>query len=303
MKKSLLIISAAIVLFSSCKKKETNEFEAKDTTGTTNISGLLTKSIGGFVTPAVGVTVQVKVNNYGAGGLYPNVTTSGAYGSEVYYATSNASGKYSVNIKTNGLGVTANLVFKGFQGAQDTSAGAKVFDFPSSVATFTLIKGVDVVSNNLYTGSVSSQPSQNGLATVRGKILKGLAIHTASVGAATSTYVPIGAGVTVYCEYDMDPFTFTKKVYTTTTDANGNYSFSTIRTPNNLGLTGFNYNAKIYVNDMNSTYDTIRFDGTISTGIRSGVYSSSSNSTGANQIYSNVIYNSFNLSYGTFIND
>ncbi len=297
MKKSLLLIATAAVLF-SCKKKEDNNFEATDMTGNTTVQGLVTRSIGGNSTPIANATVMVKIRNNGAGGLYPN---SSAVGSEVYSTTTNAMGRYSVSVKTNGTGVTAEITFNGFSMANDTAMSAVVYDYPTTVYTNTLYKGLNATQNHNYIGSPLVTPANQGVgtATVSGKVMKPTWVHTAATGPAVLTGTVVVPNRMVYLEYDKDPMTLTKKVYTTITDANGRYTF-VVNTPNSSSLSGFNNAARIYTTDFATTDDTVRFTGGVNTG-KAGVYSGGT--LNSSNIYSNVIKNAQNFSYGSFIND
>lgn len=298
MKKSLLLIATAAVLF-SCKKKEDNDFSATDMTGTTVVEGTATKQIGGNVTPLSGAVVTVKIKNGGSGGLYPS---SNAIGSEVYTGTTNAMGKYSISVKTNGTGVNSEITFKGFSATSDTAMASILYDFPTALYTPTLYKGVNTTINNNYVGTALVTPANQGVgtATVTGTVYMPRWVHAAATGAPTYSVTYPASNRVVYLEYDKDPMTLTKKIYTTTCDANGRYSF-VVNTPNN-GITGFNYNAKIYTTDFATTNDTVKYTGGVNTG-KPGVYPGGTLNTGVNTVYSTVIKNAQNVSYGTFIND
>ncbi len=296
MKKSLLLIATVAVLF-SCKKKDDNTFEATDMTGNTTVEGTATKQIGGNVTPLAGAVVTVKIKNSGAGGLYPSAST---VGSEVYTGVTNAQGKYSVSVKTNGTGVNSEITFKGFSATSDTAMSSILYDFPTTVYTPVLYKGVSITQNNTFVGTPLVTPSNQGVgtATVSGMLYRPTWIHAAVSGAPTYSLTFPAPNRVVYLEYDKDPMTLTKKIYTTTTDASGHYSF-VVTTPN-MGIVGFNNAAKIYTADFAATNDTIKFTGGVNTG-KPGVFPGGT--LNSNTIYSTVIRNAQNFSYNTFIND
>lgn len=295
MKNTFLLIGLTAVLF-SCKKKEENTFEATDMTGTTVVEGTATKQIGGNVTPISGAVVTVKVRNGGGGGLYPG---SNAVGSEVYTGTTNSMGKYSISVKTNGTGVNAEITFKGFSAKNDTATSAILYDYPTAVYNPTLYKGVNITQNNNYVGNPLVTPSNQGVgtATVSGILYINRPRFTtsANTAAALGTSLTPLPNHTIYLEYDKDPMTLTKKVYTGTTDATGRYSF-VINTPNQ-SVAGFAKSAEISVVDYSTTADTILFGGGVRPG-KPGVYSSSLINVGG--VYSTVNKNNNPVTYGGF---
>lgn len=296
MKNTFLLIGLTAVLF-SCKKKEDNEFSATDMTGSTVVEGTATKQIGGNTTPLSGAVVTVKIKNGGTGGLYPGSAT---VGSEVYSATTDANGRYSISVKTNGTGVSSEITFKGFSAKSDTAMSAITYDYPTTMYTPTLYKGVNVTQNHTYAGTPLVTPSNQGMGTamVTGMLYKPTWVHAAATGAATYSLTYPAANRMVYLEYDKDPMTLTKKIYSTTTDASGRYSF-TINTPN-MGVAGFANSARIYTADWATTNDTVKFSGGVNVG-RSGVYPGGTMT--ANGVYSTVIKNAQNFGYMTFVND
>jgi len=295
MKKSLAILSLSTLLFGavqfSCKKDE-KEFTATEMTGTSVLSGRVTKTLGGNTTPLQGAVVTVKVNN---NDLYPN---SNSQGSEVYTATSDAKGYYAVGVKSNGNGVQGQITFKSFSAPNDTTSSSIIYNFPGVVINRLLVKGVNIEENFNYLSSVLVDPNntQKGTATVSGQVKIAKHIQLAANAAATPTTVPF-ANTVVYLEYDKDPVTLTKKVYTTTTNADGRYSFN-ISTPN-MGQSGFNYNARVYTPDLSMPYDTLKFNGTVSSA--SGVYKGVTNTY--SNVHATVIKNASNFNVSTFIAD
>lgn len=295
MKNTFLLIGLAAALF-SCKKKEDNNFSASDMTGTTVVEGTATKTVGGNTTPMAGAVVTVKIKNNGTGGLYPG---SSAVGSEVYSGTTNAMGRYSISVKTNGTGVNSEITFKGFSAKNDTAASAILYDYPTTVYTPVLYKGVNVTQNNNYVGTPLVTPSAQGVgtATVSGILYINRPRFTTSANttAALGTSLTPLPNQTIYLEYDKDPMTLTKKVYTGTTDATGRYSF-VITTPNQ-NVTGFAKSAEISVVDFATTADTILFGGGVRPG-KPGVYSASMITVGG--VYSTANKNNNPITYGGF---
>lgn len=296
MKKSLAILSLSTILFGavqfSCKKDDKKEFTATEMTGTSVVSGRLTKTLGGNTTPLQGGVVTIKVNN---NDLYPN---SNSQGSEVYTATSDANGHYAVGVKTNGNGVQAQITFKSFSSANDTTSSSIIYNFPGQVITKSLVKGVNIEENYNYVTSVLVDPNntQKGTATVSGQVKIAKHIQLTANGVPTQTTVPF-ANTVVYLEYDKDPITLTKKIYTTTTNSAGRYSFNIV-TPN-MGQAGFNNNARVYTADISMPYDTLKFNGTVSSapGVYKGVTNTYSN------VYSTIIKNASDFNVMTFIAD
>lgn len=297
MKKSLLLIATAAVLF-SCKKKEDNNFEATDMTGNTTVQGLVTRSIGGNTTPMANATVLVKVRNNGLGGLYPN---SSAVGSEVYSTTTNAMGKYSLSVKTNGTGVDAEITFNGFSMANDTAMSAVVYDYPTTVYNTTLYKSLNATQNHNYTGSAVVTPANQGVgtATVSGVLYMNRRAYTTAANTVNSPSATPVANQTIYLEYDKDPMTLSKKIYTTTTSATGRYTF-VVTTPNTPNLPGFNDMVKVYVPAKAMTEDSVRFNGTVITG-KQGVYAGGNSTYGP--VYSTINKNNLAVTYGAFTPD
>jgi hypothetical protein len=314
MKKAILAIGLTAVLF-SCKKREENEFTATDNTGTTVVSGTITRdqltiatngtlntTATNYAIPAEGVNVTVRVKKYGNQGLYPAVNESQRPdGFDSYSATTDANGRYSITVKSNGLGVQAVVTTNDFVATKDTLLG-------SSVKTGLLNKYTGTNSGNvmLYKGvnyDRSINLTGSPLVNSPNVINAGTAIVTGSIGVTyvkkrtnfnLDTVVAL-SGATVYLEYDRDPVTLVKKTYMATTDNAGKYTF-TVATPNNSEA-GFNKTAKVWLNDRAANRDTFSVANTIVTG-RAGVYSSVNNTY--NNVYSTVIRNAANLTYSSF---
>lgn len=316
MKKSLLALSLT-VLFFSCKKETKTEFTATDVTGTTVVRGSVSKPIitpngaGGWMNsariPVSNVVVQIKVNK---SALYPN---SIAQGADTYQGVTDANGNYAVTVKTNATGVQANVTIVGFTGTQDTVVNgvtkpglwANYFGTNSNV---TLIMGQDYNYGhfNFNPTNMTSNPNNIivGSAIVSGSvslrhISKAVTTGTAASVVFGTTNTPCPAGVTVYMTLDKDPTTLATKWYTTTTDANGRYTF-TFPTVNS-GTAGFNQDGTIWVADRAGSQDTVQSINngatTIITG-KSGVHQSASMFQGG--LYSNENRNATNLAQNAF---
>lgn len=273
MKKSLLALSLTVLFFSCKKETATTEFTATDVTGTTLVKGVCIKPIiipngnGGWTTgntPAAGVVVQLKVNK---NELYPN---SIAQGADVYSATTDAQGNYSMNVKTTANGVNAYMTIAGFTGTQDTlingvSKTGLYANYFGGVFNFNCVMGT-TQQRPIYTFGVSNLSANPNNIVIGSAIVSGsisanhiLTSKTGTnpavvVGGGTNIAVP--AGITVYMLLDKDPTTLAPKMYTATTDANGRYTF-TFPTVSS-STSGFNQDADIWVADYATTRDTIR---------------------------------------------
>ncbi len=309
MKKAILAIGLTAVLF-SCKKREENEFTATDNTGTTVIAGTVTKqmltltpnfgnpSINDLYVPAEGVNVTVRVKKYGNNGLYPAVSeTQRPDGYDSYTATTDANGRYSITVKSNGLGVQAIVSTNEFTGTKDTIMGTVVktgllSKYDATSQSLIVAKGVNV--------DYSREVDGNTLVGAPNVINAGTAIITGTVGIGyikkrtgftlDTTLALVGA--TVYFEYDRDPVTLQKKTYTATTDATGKYTF-TVATPNQ-NVSGFNQQGKLWINDRAATLDTFTVANSRVTG-RSGVYFGDNYTIGG--VYSTAIRNANHIGY------
>lgn len=319
MKKSLLILSAAALLFSCKKDKTAGDFSQTDVTGTSVVKGNISKNVvipngfGGWNNNGrvnlAGVNVTIKVNK---NSLYPG---SQAVGADVYQGTTDANGNYAITVKSNATGVSALLTIDGFNATQDTVINGVTK--PGLYATYlgttsnrTLYSGTnDYFNFNFNASNLTSNPNtiQIGNATVTGSVginyvLKSKATPTSSP-VFSSTFVPAPAGTTVYLDFSNDPTILTTKRYQTTTDAAGNYTFVLATVSNTTP--GFSQNANLWVNDVNKSRDTINVIGTgtaaIVTGTvtgEAGVYNNASNST--NGVYTSEIRNAINIYYSSF---
>ncbi len=315
MKKSLLALSLT-ALFFSCKKETKTEFTATDVTGTSTVYGVVMKEIvkpngsgiwtSGYV-PASGVLVQIKVNK---NQLYPN---SYAQGADVYSATTDANGKWSINVKTNANGVQGYYTINGFQGTRDTVVNGVTktglyanFFGTSSWDNFIMGQNYEYGVHYMSAQNLSNNPNniQIGTAVVSGSVNTR---HILSTKTGTNlpvvigtTNMPVPAGVTVYMRLDMDPTTLAPKMYTTTTNANGVYQFTGISTVDWF-TSGFDQDADIWVEDYATTQDTIRItDATTVTRItgKSGVYGDTW--TFQSSLYTNEIRNGVHIFMNSF---
>jgi hypothetical protein len=310
MKKLIILLSASALVF-SCKKDKTNSFTQTDVSGTTVLKGNLSKNIitpngsgswtNGTRIPAPGVNVSVKVNK---SSLYPNSTAQGA---DVYSATSDKDGNYSISVKSNATGVIAAITIDGFTGTLDTVVnGVTKTGFYSVYNGFstnrTLLMGQNVQQDFTFNASpVITNPNTNlkiGKATITGSVGVTMIKEVASgtLITLTTTVMPL-AGQTVYLNFSNDPDMQTQKIYQTTTDANGYYTFDNVKTVPQ-GQAGFPQNGVIYINDYASTRDTLKANNTIKTG-RAGVYTQQN--LNVFNVFNNTIRNANYLTFNNFI--
>jgi len=320
MKKSIFALTLlAATAFVACKKKTTSDFTATDVTGTTTVKGTTTKNIitpnggGGWMTtsriPAAGVSVQIKVNK---NQLYP---ASIAQGADVYSAVSDANGNWSMSVKSNATGVNAYMTINGFNGTLDTVVNSTTTktglyaNYFGTSANITLLMGTtyDYGVYNFNASNLTSNPNtvlMIGSAVVSGSVSLRHILKTVVTGTAASTTfnftnTAIPSGATVYMTLDKDPTTLAPKLYTTTTDATGRYSFTFPTVPS--GTPGFAQNATIWVADRAGSQDTVNVlngaNNGITTGL-SGVHQSAT--TNQNGLFNNEIRNATNLTQNAF---
>lgn len=310
MKKSIIAITLSAVAIAACKKDKTNEFTATDVTGTAVVKGVVTKNIiipngvNGWTTsrvPAAGVGVSIKVNK---NALYVNSTAQGA---DVYSATTDNNGNYSISVRTNANGVLANITFDGFTGTVDTLInGVTKTGFSSIFATNAtsrnLVMGQNQQVDNNFVGSpiVGNNPTTSykiGSATITGSVGVNMIkeVTTGTLVTLTTTNMPV-AGRMVYLNFSNDPYTMATKSYTATTNAEGYYSFDIATVATGGGF--FNsQSANIWVADYATTRDTLKANNTIKAG-RPGVFSMQTiNQFG---IYNNHIRNANHFVYSAF---
>jgi hypothetical protein len=315
--KTTYILSAMglFVIMMACKKDDPKTFTPTDTTGTTVVKGNVNKNVvtpdgsGGWTdastarVPAQGVHISITVNK---SSLYPN---SSAQGADVYSATTDANGNYSIPVKSNATGVTAMITIEGFTGTLDTLVNGQTRAGLSAVfqgtnLTTTLVMGqTQEVDHSFDSRNVSSNPNsiQAGNATVTGSVSVSL-IKETKLDSVTTVYgsvnVPVEQGHKIYLKLDKDPISQTQKVYETTTDAKGYYTFtlSTVAP----GTSGFNQTGTIWINDFASTRDTLKANNTRILG-KPGVFKMST--TIENNLFNNTIRNAVYVRYTTFIPD
>jgi len=313
MKKSLLILSAAAILFSCKKEKTAGEFSQTDVTGTTVVSGSVSKNVitpngsGGWINttrvPVAGINVSVKINK---SALYPG---SNAVGADVYNTTTDAQGKYSISVKTNATGAQALITVDGFSGTLDTliNGVVKTGLYATYAGTSTspvLYMGSNYTFNHAFTASnVSTNPNNIniGSATITGSVSMNVVRHvtTGTVVTITTTNIPVPAGTKVYLDFSNDPVLLTTKQYNTTTDAMGSYTFNIPTVA--AGTAGFPQNALIWLADYATTRDTVKYIGSTPTSTvpgLPGVFNSINTSQFG--VYNTEIRNSVNLNYGAF---
>ncbi len=310
MKKSILAI-AILIGFSACKKSSTSsDFVATDVTGTLVLKGNLSRNV---IVPngtnawsntgkraASGISVVVKVNK---SDLYQSASVQGA---DLYYGKSDSLGNYAVTVRSNAVGVNAEISFDGFTTTLDTIVNNQTrrgayASYTGSNFTKSLVMGQNTQVDYSYVGTPLVSGSGNNLKT-------GTAIVTGNVYINTLKQVLTGTLTTlttssfglanrkVYLNFSNDPFTFNTKSYETTTDGNGAYTF-TLNTVEQ-GSAGYNQIANIWVNDYAATRDTIKPNNTIVPG-KSGVFQKVS--TTHSSLYNGSIRNAVNLSYNTFV--
>jgi hypothetical protein len=318
MKKSIILSALSIAaIMTSCKKEEKNEFTQTDVTGTTVIKGNVSKPIivpdannngfnqGGRVSVS-GVNVSIKINK---NQLYPN---SNAQGADIYSGTTDANGNYSIPVKTNANGVTANITIDGFTSTLDTvingvTKTGLLTVYNALNNSFFVSMGQSYTYNHLYsTQNVVGNPNTNfkiGTAKITGTV--GIdyvkEVMTGTLVTLTTTYVPV-AGRKVYATITKDPTSLVAKTYEVTTDANGRYTFDIATVASGTsGFTGGNTpNATIWVADFATTRDTLKANNTIKTG-KAGVYSMITNTE--NGLYNLHIRNAVNFDYASFTQD
>jgi hypothetical protein len=306
MKISVLTLALGVGLL-SCKKEKSNEFTSTDVTGTSVVSGHVSKSViasngtGGWTntarTSAQNVNVSITVNK---NSLYPNANASGA---DVYRVTTDANGNYNIAVKSNATGVTAMVTIEGFTGTLDTmqvdgkiKTGSSAI-FTGTTTTLTLYMGQNAQFNHDFMQQpVSSNPGGivTGTALVTGSI--SVSIWKETTGAPTAINVPVPAGHKVYLRLANDPATLAPKTYETETDVNGNYSFnlSTVAS----GYTGFPQDATVWINDYAATRDTVKLNNTRVPGL-SGVYQKAT--VTVNGAFNHSIKNAVYVRYTTFV--
>ncbi|MCE3228067.1 MAG: hypothetical protein K0S32_2618 [Bacteroidetes bacterium] len=314
MKKSLLILAATALFFSSCKKETTTEeFSQTDVTGTTVVKGSVSKNVitpngaGGWVNttrvPVSGVNVTVKINK---SALYPG---SQAVGADIYSGTTDAQGNYAISVKTNATGAAALITIDGFSGTQDTlingvTKAGYYATYAGTSQNVTLFMGSNYVMNHQFNATNLSTNPNNitvGSAIITGSISQNInrSVTTGTNVAFSTTNIAVPAGVVVYMSFANDPTLLTAKQYTTTTDAQGYYTFNLATVA--PGTTGFPQNATIWINDRAATRDTLKIVNTTITGTVTGVQGVfNGGNTNQNGVFNGEIRNATHFSYSGF---
>ncbi|MBA3665408.1 MAG: hypothetical protein H0W61_14530 [Bacteroidetes bacterium] len=316
MKKSLLILSIGALLFTSCKKEKTSgDFSQTDATGSTVVKGSVSKNVitpngsGGWINtsrvPVSGVNVSVKINK---NSLYPG---SQAVGADVYNATTDANGNYSMVVKTNASGAAALITIDGYASTLDTLINGAVK--PGLYATYagnsqnvTLYMGSNYVFNHQFTATNLSTNPNNiniGSATITGSIAMNVALKSRATATSSPVFsftnIAVPAGTKVYMDFTMDPVLLTTKQYQTTVDATGHYTFNFPTVA--AGTAGFPQNATIWVADLSTTRDTVLIVAGNVTGTTTGVPGVFNNaSTSQSSVYNTEIRNAINFNFGGF---
>lgn len=289
--------------------------------------------------PAAGVNITIRVAKSGWRGLYPN---SSMQGTDVYSGTTDANGNFNIAVKSNGRdeGVRAEVLVEGFNGTVDTvfngtTRTGRNANYMGFSRAYNLYAGqtqffeTNTCSNSYPTWEFDCQENivyynQNngplalniGAATITGSLNMQIVTSSVTVVSGTATpaslstsFVPVPAGARVKLRFDSDPVTYSTKIYQTTTDAAGGYTFnvSTVadQTP------GFNQNGDITVADWTATRDTIKINSiytgtvfvsstTVTVAGKNGTWNASSyGSIGVNGLYNNQIRNAQNFSFTT----
>ncbi len=312
MKNTILALSLTAILVSCKKDDPENTFTPTDVTGTTTVKGNISKNVitpdgsGGWTNSStariaakdvhVSITVAKK-------SLYPN---SSAQGADVYRATTDADGNYSMNVKTNAQGVEALVTIEGFTGTLDTIANGETrkglsTSFQGTNFTKTLVIGQTAqIDYSFNSNQISTNPNgiQTGKATLTGSVSVSLIKQTMTGTVVSLSFInaPVHEGHKVYLRLNNDPVSLSPKVYETSTDINGQYTFDL--TTVEMGTPGFPQTATVWINDFAATRDTIKPNNTRVLG-QPGVFQMSSVSQAG--LYNNAIKNAVYVRYNTFL--
>lgn len=347
MKKSLLALTLTAALFSCKKEIEQKSLSSEDISGDGWVKGNLQKTVitpvaGGagwtntVKVPAAGVNITIRVATNGANGIYPN---SSYASTQVFTGTTDANGNYAIAVKSSGTGagVAAAVSVEGFVGTQDTiingvTKTGRTCQYIGQSSNVTVWKGQTTwyspntwsfANNNMNVVVDIQNPNavNIGTAVVTGSVSKSFirwlttiqtATPTSTVSAQSNTNVPVSGG-RVYLTLDVDPLTLSTKVYQTTTDAAGQYTFNVSTV--NPGTPGYTQNSTVWVSDMVGTRDTVKVTVTMNgtatisnvtatpfTTGQAGVYSGNTLNQAQNALFSNEVRNAVNINYnsGTF---
>ncbi|MEI6021995.1 MAG: hypothetical protein WCR21_12780 [Bacteroidota bacterium] len=310
MKKSILAIAILIGL-AACKKSSTSsDFVATDVTGTLVLKGNLSRNVivpngntswsNSGKRPAAGINVVVKVNK---ADLYQSASVQGA---DLYYGKSDSLGNYIVTVRSNAIGVNAEISFDGFTSTLDTIINNQArkgayASFLGNNFTKTLVMGQNAQVDYNYFGSPLASNGANNLKTGTAIVTGNVYINTLKqvLSGTLTTLSTVSMGVLnrkVYLNFSNDPSTYSSRSYETTTDGNGAYTF-TLNTVEQ-GSAGYNQIANIWVNDYAATRDTIKPNNSIVPG-KSGVFQKVN--TSQSSLYNGSIRNAVNLTYNVFV--
>lgn len=308
MKKSVLFIALTAVIFSCKKKEEPSTFTATDVTGSSVVKGKITKDAnipdgaGGWTNgqvAAAGVRVAITVPK---NSLYPNSTAQGA---DVYSTTTDSLGNYALTVRSNATGVTAYINVDNFNSTHDTLLNGVVrkglsASFQGFSQNATLIMGQNKPLNgNCSVSNIAPNPNVKvGTAIVTGTL--GIRHFTRGTGSISSTVVfdtlLALPNHVVYLDFYNDPYLLDKKTYSTTTDANGNFTFNVNTVAS--GTSGFSsQNADIWAPDMAATKDTLKAPSSRVTG-KAGVFTKTI--INVSSIYTGDIRNANYVNYTVF---
>jgi len=247
--------------------------------------------------------------------LYP---ASIAQGADVYSATSDAQGNWAMTIKSNATGVQGYVTINGFNGTQDTIINsvtktglyANYFGMTPGNTNFFMGTTYDFGVYNFNASNLTSNPNNImiGSASVTGSVslqhwLKAIVTGTAASVAFGATNTAIPAGAMVYLSFNMDPTILTAKMYTTTTNASGYYTFNLATVA--MSTPGFvNQTATIWVADYIGGKDSIQ---TINAGAGSVIPGSTKPGVFGNaqttqaSLYNNEVRNNAHIALNGFI--
>ncbi len=299
------------MVLSLVKKEEPQTQSSAELTGSTVVKGNISKNIispngsGVWINtgkiPAKDISVSIKVNH---NSLYPIPQATGA---DVYTAKTDDNGNYSVIVKTNAKGVTAQVTVDGFTATLDTLINGSLkpgllSNYTGTTFTTTLVMGQNFTYNYGFTASNSQSNPNNilvGNAIVSGSVGLSLIkeIQTGTLVSLTTAFLPL-SNHRVYLTLTKDPYTLATKLYEVNTDGNGRFSFNLETVAQ--GTSGFTQSALLWISDYAATRDTVKLDNSIVTG-RSGVFSLTSIPLSA--VYSTEILNANYLQYINFTAD
>ena len=306
--KKVLLSLAIIAALASCKKEDPKAFSATNTTGTTMVSGKVIQEhymndatgLDSINLPKSGVKVSVTVAN---SELYPN--SNNAKGSKTYTGTTDANGDYSISVKTNSDGVRATVVYHNYYATIDTITSTDTIMGVSGLyegSTYNVSLTADVDYAREYSFEVSTVVGGGtvdytiGSASVSGRLEIQKVQQDTNVIGDTIYYndnFPL-ASHSITLVYDEDPTTLEERTYTTTTDAEGRYSFTVETVEAAIGL---NNDAEVFVIDFETTRDTVLINETIVTGDAGVYYNEMRNENNLEstnvRINADLLYNNF----------